>query len=265
MSLKPPYREEYADIIRAFIAENVKDAGAKGTVVGLSGGMDSSTVAKLCADALGKDKVLALVMPERETSPEDTQDAAEFAENLGIKYENIDITNSVDAFSSVFKGSMNKKMLGNIKARCRMVILYCHANAHDFLVMGTSNKSELLVGYFTKFGDGAADLLPLGGLYKTQVYELAGSIGIPEKILQKVPSAGLWKGQTDESELKIGYEELDQILYGFELGLSHEGIADRTGLPMKEIARVHELTKRSVHKRELPLAPKFESISSGLD
>jgi len=257
MNLKPPYKEEYAEIIRTFIAENVKEARAKGAVVGLSGGMDSSTVTKLCADALGKDRVLALILPERDTNPEDTKDAVEFAASLDIKYENIDITNSVDTFSSIFKGGIDKKVLGNIKARCRMVILYCYANVHDLLVMGTSNKSELLVGYFTKFGDGAADLLPLGDLYKTQVYQLAGSIGIPEKILQKVPSAGLWKGQTDEGELKIGYEELDQILYGFELGLSREEIADRTGLSMQEIVRVRELTKKSVHKRKLPLAPKL--------
>ena len=255
MDLKPDYKEEYAGTIRAFITDSIKEAGADGVVVGLSGGLDSAVTLKLCAEALGAEKVLALLMPDKDSNPRDAKDSAEFAEGLGVEYEVIDITKSLDAFSDVLKWEIHKVVLGNVKARCRMIILYSHANSLNRLVAGTGNKSELLVGYFTKYGDGGVDFLPLGDLYKTQVYELARAIGVPEKILQKVPSAGLWKGQTDEGELKMSYGELDQILHGFELELSPDEIASRTKLPIEEVERIGELVRKNAHKREPPYVP----------
>jgi NAD+ synthase len=133
------------------------------------------------------------------------------------------------------------------------------------IVMGTSNKSEMLVGYYTKFGDGGADFCPIGDLYKTQVRELGERIGVPEHIIAKVPTAGLWKGQTDEGELGISYEELDDILYGFELNLSEEEIAKRTGLETSKLERVWRMHRQSVHKRKMPLIPKLGVRTIGLD
>jgi NAD+ synthase len=265
MDLRPVYKEECVKIIRLFIAERVKAAGAKGIVLGLSGGIDSAVVARLSADAIGKDKVLALIMPEKDSNPRDAKDAEEFASDLDIEHRVVDITQMVDSFLSAFGDNDSATAVGNMKARCRMVVLYYHSNLLGRLVAGTGNKSELLIGYFTKYGDGGADMLPIGDLYKTQVYELARSIGIPEKILQKVPSAGLWKGQTDEGELGMSYEDLDMVLHGFELGPTPEKIAERTDTEVEEITRIHERVLTCTHKRNIPYIPKLGLRTLGLD
>jgi NAD+ synthase len=265
MDLKPTYKEDFVKIIRFFIAERIRVAGADGIVLGLSGGIDSAVVATLSVDAIGKEKVLALIMPEKDSNPRDAKDAEEQANGLGIEYKVVDITPMVNSSLSVLGDSGGAVAAGNIKARCRMILLYHHSRLLARLVAGTGNKSELLVGYFTKYGDGGSDMLPIGDLYKTQVYELARAIGIPEKILQKVPSAGLWKGQTDEGELGMSYENLDMILHGLELGLSPEKIAERTGFVLEDVASIQERVSACAHKRTLPYIPKLGSRTLGLD
>ncbi len=265
MDLKPVYKEEYAKVVRLFIADRVKAAGAKGIVLGLSGGIDSAVVAKLSVDAIGKENVLAVLMPEKDSNPMDARDAEEFANGIGMEHKVVDITPMVESFQSVLGKDGGHSAAGNIKARCRMVVLYHHSNLLGRLVAGTGNKSELLVGYFTKYGDGGSDMLPIGDLYKTQVYELARAIGIPEKMVQKVPSAGLWKGQTDEGELGMSYENLDMILHGFELGLSPEKVAERTGFGTDEVLRIEERVRGCAHKRSLPYIPKLGLRTLGLD
>src|SRR6266704_2743434 len=154
---------------------------------------------------------------------------------------------------------------GNLRARARMIVLYFIANTEGRIVMGTGNKSELLTGYFTLFGDGAADFLPIGDLYKTQVREMARYLALPPEIVEKVPTAGLWPGQTDEGELGISYDELDRILLGIELQLEPEAIAQKAGVPLDHIAYVQKLVTSTVHKRKMPLIPKVGARTIGLD
>ncbi|PMP94177.1 MAG: NAD(+) synthetase, partial [Thermodesulfobacterium geofontis] len=194
-----------------FIKRKIKESGAKGVVLGISGGIDSATTAYLAVKALGKDKVLGIVMPYYKN--QETEDAIYVCKTLGINYRIINIENIVDEFEKTLNLKIEKITKGNLMVRSRMVILYGFANALNYLVLGTSNKSEYLVGYFTKWGDGASDIAPLLGLYKTEVRELAKKLGVPEKIIFKTPTAGLWEGQTDEDELGITYDLLDRILY----------------------------------------------------
>jgi NAD+ synthase len=159
----------------------------------------------------------------------------------------------------------DRRSRGNVKARLRMVALYAEANRRGALVLGTGNKSELLTGYTTKWGDSGCDLLPIGDLYKTQVRALAEELELPAAFLRKTPSAGLWPGQTDEGELGIGYGELDQILMGLELKMSDRDIARRTKLPAQEVAEVRARLTTTSHKRRLPLVCKLGLRTVGLD
>jgi NAD+ synthase len=206
---------EIKDKIVAFINSSVSESGANGAVIGLSGGIDSTLTAYLTVSALGPEKVMGLLLPEKGiTSKQDINDATEIAKALGIKYKLIEISHVLDSFSSIIPVFENtaKTTNGNLKARTRMCILYYHANLMDRMVVGTGNKTELLLGYFTKYGDGGVDIEPIGGLYKTQVRELSRYMGVPPGIIEKTPTAGLWPGQTDESELGVSYEMADQIL-----------------------------------------------------
>ena len=203
------------DKIAAFIKSKVRESGAEGAVIGLSGGIDSTLTAYLTVEALGPDNVLGIMLPERGvTSKHDVDDAVEVARVLGIEHKVIEISSVLQSFSSAIPGfdSDAKTANGNLKARTRMCILYYHANLMHRMVVGTGNKTELLLGYFTKYGDGGVDIEPIGGLYKTHVRELARHMGIAAKIINKTPTAGLWPGQTDESELGVSYEMADRIL-----------------------------------------------------
>lgn len=232
----------------------------------MSGGLDSSLLAKLCADAVGAKKVLGMMLFDDVTIAGDRRDAKEWAKTLGISFREVDISPVVNAFKNTLgMGPGRRNALGNVKARCRMIILYDVAGLEDRLVMGTSNKSELLTGYFTKAGDGMADFAPLGDLYKTQVREMARFLGVPKRILEKVPTAGLWKGQTDEKELGMAYEDIDRILLGLELQLDHADITRKTGLSPTKVSKVERLIARSVHKRKTPLIPKLGIRTLGLD
>jgi len=248
-----------AEIVK-FIRAKVEEAGKAGVVLGLSGGVDSSTVAALCVSALGAKNVLGLIMPSSITCSEDVEDAKFTANMLGIESEIIKIAPFEDAFSTICPhyDQANRIATGNVKPRVRMMILYYHANALNRLVVGTGNKSELLIGYSTKYGDGGVDLLPIGDLYKTQVRWLAEHLGIQKGILQKVPTAGLWAGQTDEDEIGIKYGVLDLILYGLvERRMKPREIAKQLEIPVDTVSRVLVMTQKSEHKRQPPPIAKI--------
>ncbi len=221
-------------------------AGAKGAVVGMSGGVDSSVAAILCKRALA-DEVLGVIMPCN-SDPTDEEHAHLVAELLDIRTQTVDLGSVFDLLLSVLPAD-GQLAVANVKPRLRMLTLYFFSNLLDYLVVGTGNKSELMMGYFTKYGDGAADILPLGGLLKTQVRQLAQELGVPSEIVAKPPSAGLWTGQTDEGELGISYAELDPVLRALESGEISE-------FDEEVLAKVRGMVARSHHKRA-PI-PRYE-------
>lgn len=261
----PKLRDGTEQIVEKFLAEKLRKVGAKGFVLGVSGGLDSAVCLRLCARAVGKEKVLALLMPEKDSPKQDLKDSMDLCDLEGVRYRVVDITGPVEAYKRAIRGKLDKKSLANIKARCRMIALYHHANTDRRLVVGTSNKSEILIGYFTKFGDGGADLEPIGDLYKTEVRQLARELGIPDKIIKKVPTAGLWKGQTDEDEMGVSYERLDAILLGIELGLDEKKIAERAETNIREVQRISRMVRMSSHKRKFPPVAKIGFRTPGLD
>ena len=219
-------------------------------VIGLSGGVDSAVAAKLCSLA-GKTK--ALIMPDEVTPKKNVNDAVQFAESIGIEHELIKIDGVVRAFGP-FK---NIRSQSNTKARARMVLLYRVANDEDSLVVGAGNKSEIMVGYFTKSGDGNCDILPIGDLYKTEVTNIAHRLGIPDEITEKAPSADLYEGQTDEMELGIDYLILDLILRGFELGMDVGETTTYLSINSDLVKRVENMVRESTHKRSPPVILKL--------
>ncbi len=246
------------------IVRFIKDfVGDRRVVIGLSGGLDSSVALALAVEALGKEKVLAVHMPDAITPKTETDDAETVAGKYGVALREIRIDSILEKLLEK-TGVASKIAVANAKARIRMMILYSFSNELNGLVLGTSNKSELLTGYFTKYGDGASDLAPIGDLYKTQVRKLAKEIGIPEKIIKKKPSANLIPGQVDEEELGVDYETLDRVLYGIELGLKKEEIA-REIENERVVNRVFELYHRSRHKRVLIYIPKIGIRSINTD
>jgi NAD+ synthase len=265
MALAPTFREEHADAIVMFIRDKVRDAKARGVVLGLSGGLDSTVVAALCVRALGPEKVLGILMPEATTPPKEMDDAVAVAKWLGIEHVVARLEPVMEAVRQLLGGDVEPRAFGNVKARARMTVLYYQAQTRGRLVMGTGNKSEILTGYFTKHGDGGVDYQPIGDLYKTQVRELARHLGVPANIVEKPPSAHLAPGQTDEGELGIRYEDLDRVLLGIELGMGDAEIAERTDMPEKECARVRGIVQATRHKRRAPLMPKLGIRTPGLD
>ena len=234
--------------LKIYFSENKISKG----IIGLSGGVDSSLVAFLAVKALGKKNIVGLIMPYKTNNPEDIDDAKAVAKELDIQYKIIEITPIVDKIKEVL-GITNKVPLGNVAARVRMITLYNEAWSNNGIVLGTGNKTELLVGYFTKYGDGGVDILPIGDLYKTQVWKVAKAIGVPNKIVNKTPTAGLWTGQTDEDELGVSYKILDKILVGlFELNMTEVQIASELGIDVETIKRVALRVTESEHKRKLP-------------
>lgn len=228
--------------IAQFIREMVESSKATGVVLGLSGGVDSAVVAFLCVKALGKEKVLANIMPERGvTSENDFEDALKIAKMLGIEYNVIEISPFVRLFLQTL--GENGSAVVNLKPRIRMTINYFFANRLRRLVAGTGNKSEIMTGYFTKYGDGAVDFQPIGDLYKTEVFEVARFLGVPNDVIKKRPTAGLYVGQTDEVELGMSYSELDEILKAMEKGIERDDM---------KFKHVLNLVKTSEHKRRLP-------------
>jgi NAD+ synthase len=237
------------DEMAHWIRNEVKGAGAEGVVVGLSGGIDSSVVAAVSKKAMGN-KVLGLIMP-CESKSIDEKYARLIASHLNLKTEKVVLDSVYHKFREILP-SGNKLALANLKPRLRMITLYYFANNLNYLVAGTGNKSELMVGYFTKYGDGGVDILPLGGLLKNEVKRLAKELGIPEEIIKRVPTAGLWQDQTDEGELGITYKDLDEVLKALEFG-------DVAALQRELVDKVKGLMKESEHKRSPAkiFKPKF--------
>ena len=248
--------DEVAEKIVKFIRERVEEAGTKGVVVGASGGLDSSVVLVLSVKALGAGRVAALVMPDSSITPlQDTKHAVQLAKLLGVRYYVIDIRRIYNSYSDAMPFYASDALIpnGNLRARIRMTILYYYANLKRLLVCGTGDKSEILLGYFTKYGDGAADLLPIADLYKTQVRELARRLDLPKSIVEKPSSPRLWPGQMAEEELGATYDEIDRILYlHVELGKGINEIIDQTGIEAEKVKSIVERFRRSEHKRRLP-------------
>ena len=232
-----------ADEIADWIATQARDAGRSGAVVGLSGGIDSAVVSGLCVRALGRDNVLGVIMPCH-SNPRDADDAALAARAWGLTPEIYDLSPLYDAYRQLLPVG-SELANANLKPRLRMLALYQRANTVGRMVVGTGNKSELLVGYYTKYGDGGVDLLPIAGLYKHQVRDLARDIGVPDSIIQRAPSAGLWEGQTDEDEMGMSYAQLDAALAAIERGSTH-------GIDPTVLERVQRMHASSEHKRHLP-------------
>lgn len=224
--------------IVVWLKDQLRESAMQGFVLGMSGGLDSSVCAALLRKAT--DNCLGLILPI-ESDVKDLDDATALAQSLNIKTQYIDLTATYNNLIKLLPDG-NRVALGNIKARLRMIVLYYHANLNNYLVCGTGNKTEISLGYFTKHGDGACDILPLGDLYKRHVRELARQLDIPQTIIDKTPTAGLWSGQTDEGEIGYTYDQMDAALEKIEM----DQVADATCHALSELMR------KSAHKREKP-------------
>ncbi len=260
--------EKASETIGGFLRAVLRESGAKGFAIGVSGGVDSSTTLMLAAKYVGSKKVYALVMPDRDTTPkEDIDDALEIIGLAGVEYSIVYINDIVKSYSSTlpFFNPAHNIATGNLRARIRMSILYYYANLKNYLVLGTGDRSELLIGYFTKYGDGGVDVLPLGPLYKTQVRRLGLYLGVPRRIAFKPSSPRLWPGHMAEKELGLRYEDIDRILYGlFDLGLSADDVAEATDLPIETVEKILGMHRRSRHKRALPPIPKLPWVDEAV-
>ncbi|MFC7156632.1 NAD+ synthase [Halomarina halobia] len=251
--------------VTTFIADLVADAGANGAVLGLSGGIDSTLTAYLAVEALGEEGLYGLVLPSDVNTDENMSDAERVAETLGIEYDVVDINPIVEAFFEAYpEAGIDRRVesdpyrtaAGNVRVRTRGVLNYFVANVRGRLVLGTGNRSEALTGYFTKYGDQAVDCNPIGNLYKLQVRQLAAHVGVPEDLVEKPPSAEMWEGQTDETEMGLTYDLLDAILALHVDGpLSKRATAETLDVAESAVERVEGLYAGSEHKRRMPPAP----------
>jgi NAD+ synthase len=262
-ALVPRLPAHALETIEAFLRSEV--GGKPGVVVGLSGGIDSALCARLARDALGAEKVLGVLLPDEGPSKALVEETVRYAHDLKIASTVIPIAGIVQSIRTIFPAIEDRTALGNIAARVRMTLLYTLARERGRRVLGTGNKSEILLGYYTKYGDGGVDLLPIGDLYKTEVRELAERLELPEAIRRRVPSAGLWEGQTDEGELGLPYPALDRILRGLEEIRSEEEIARLTGVPIETVQSVVARVEANRHKRRLAPIPKIGLRTIGID
>ncbi len=247
-----------------FIKEELQKFGFLRAVIGLSGGLDSTVCCYLTKEALGRENILALIMPYKNLNWKDVEDAQEIAKNLKISYKIIDISPMIDAYFKNYP-TEDKILRGNKMARERMAILYDHSAREKALVIGTSNKTELLLGYGTIHGDLAWAISPLGDLYKTQIIQFAQYLEIPEKIVNKTPSAGLWPEQTDEGEIGLSYKEIDEILYQLIDQRKSPKKVIASGYDKTKVERIISLIKASQFKRKMPPIAKISSRTIGLD
>ncbi len=244
----------YAEIIKSIqigIIQKCNNYNKNGVIFGLSGGIDSGVIAYLCAKSM-KEKTLALIMPDSKISPkEETEDAIKIVDTLGINYKLIDINSIRKEYYNVLEP--NDLALGNLRARIRKNLLYYYANSKNLLVLGSSDKSEFNIGYFTKFGDGAADLLPIVSLYKTQIRQIAKELGLPNNIITKKSSPNLWPNHVAESEIGATYDEIDCILYCIiDKKLSVDETVSQTKIESETVEKIYQLYKKSEHKRITP-------------
>ena len=240
-----------------FLRENFKKAGFSKAVLGLSGGIDSALVAYLLRDALGKENVLAIMMPYKSSNPDSLNHAKLVVEDLKINAKTIEITDMIDAYFKNEKDASSLRM-GNKMARERMSILFDYSSKENALVVGTSNKTEIYLGYSTQFGDSACALNPIGDLYKTNIWDLSRYLKIPNELIEKKPSADLWEGQTDEQEMGLTYKEADQVLYRMleENKKVEEVLAE--GFNKDLVDNIVRRMNRSEYKRRMPLIAKIK-------
>ena len=261
--------DETIDRIVRFLRTHSERIGARHLVVGMSGGLDSSVAAALCARAVGGDKTLGLCLPESETrNPRSVRDAEEVARKLGISFKILDMTTLVESTLDLLDPSKKKESVipvGNLKARLRAMILYYFANMRKGLVVGTGDKSEIMLGYFTKYGDGACDIQPIADLYKSSVRDLAAHLGLPRRIFSKPSSPELWPGQMAEDELGLPYGKLDSILWRLERWRLPREISEELGISLRMVEKVRRRWLQSEHKRRPPLVIKLGFRTAGQD
>lgn len=246
--------QDYAQIsksIESFIKDSVERAKKQGIVLGLSGGIDSAVTAALAKNVYPKN-TLVMIMPDSKISPaKETQDALKLIDDLKLDYKLLDINLAVNEYAKILEP--NQKSLGNLRARMRTNILYYYANIRDYLVVGSSDKSEYMIGYFTKFGDGGADILPTVSLYKTQIRELGKYLGIPQNIIDKKSSPNLWPDHDAQTEIGATYDEIDAILYCMiDKHQDMKQTRKTLEIPIEKIEKIHQMYQTSKHKRELP-------------
>jgi NAD+ synthase len=242
--------EIICNTISSFIKREIKKREAKGVVIGMSGGIDSSLTTILAVKALGNQQVFGLILPDSSVTPKtDTKNAIDLAKSLRIKYKVVEL-NKIK--KQIVNGLPKNKMArANLLVRLRMLLLYYYATVMNRLVLGTGDKSEMMLGYFTKYGDGGADLFPIADLYKTEVRSLAQYLGIPATIIDKKSSARLWKGQTTEGEIGIKYEEIDKILEQIEDGNIHL-TATSDKLNEDNVSKIKSMLEKNEHKQDMP-------------
>lgn len=249
-------KEVHSELVE-FLRESFKKAGFSKAILGLSGGIDSALVAYLLRDALGKENVLAIMMPYKSSNPDSLNHAKLVVEDLGINSKTIEITDMIDAYFKNEKEATSLRM-GNKMARERMSILFDYSSKENALVVGTSNKTEIYLGYSTQFGDSACALNPIGDLYKTNIWDLSRYLKIPNELIEKKPSADLWEGQTDEQEMGLTYKEADQVLYRMleENKKVEEVLAE--GFNKDLVDNIVRRMNRSEYKRRMPLIAKIK-------
>ena len=260
--------EETVERIKRFLATHVARIGVRFLILGMSGGLDSSVTAALCSRAVGGRRTLGFCLPEAETrNDKNIEDAYQVAKQFQIRLRTVEMTELTrTALSTLIPLRRETRIAnGNMKARLRAMMLYYFANVNRGLVVGTGDKSEIALGYFTKYGDGACDIQPLADLYKTSVRYLARHLGIPKRISSKPSSPDLWPGQSAEEELGLGYDKLDMILWGLERWMSPREIAVELGISTKAVASVKSRLLASEHKRRPPLAMKLGFRTAGQD
>jgi len=242
------------ETIENFLSKQIEKNNAKGVILGLSGGIDSAVLAYICKRKL-KEKTLAIIMPDTQITPSiETEDAMKIISLTGLEYKLIDIKPIVNEYSNYLEP--NDWAKGNLRARIRANILYYYANAKNYLVLGSSDKSEHMIGYFTKYGDGASDIVPIISLYKLQVREIAKVLGVPQNVIEKKSSPHLWKEHEAEKEIGVPYDDIDSILYCiFEKKLSIEQTTETLQIEKQIVEKIYKLYLNSMHKRETQQKP----------
>ena len=252
------------DLLTKFLRDETKNAGFHRGVIGLSGGVDSAVSTFLTAEALGKENTIAVLMPYRSSSAKSVEDARTVIDKLQIRSETVDISAMVDAYCEAWKVG-DKVRRGNVMARMRMIALYDISARERALVIGTSNKTEIMVGYGTLFGDTASAINPLGDLYKTQVWQLAGELGVPQNIVEKTPTADLWEGQSDEDELGCSYAQLDSLLFRLVDERRNDEELQKLGFAPDFVGRVKGMIQKNQFKRRPPVIAKVSYRTVNVD